>query len=491
LKKKITVVGLGPGSWRHLTLEGIETLEGTKRLFLRTEKHPVVADLKARGIEYSCFDSLYNNSRTFEEVYSHIVQVLTDEARKGDLVYAVPGNPVVAETTYYLLIGLCKEKGIEIETVPGMSFLDIIYARLGIDPVKGLQIFDGLQLEGQRIDTGRDCIITQVYDRLTASEVKLALMEQYQAEDPLWVVRAAGVEKEEIIERVPLYRLDRLSYIDYLTSIYIPAVPRTGYGIQDLVEIMRELRGDRGCPWDRKQDHQSLKPYLLEEAYEVLDAIEKKDADLLMEELGDLLLQVIFHAQVAEEESEFDFNGVVEGICEKLIRRHPHVFGDKRVRDSDGALDKWEASKRREKGITGYTKALQEIPATLPSLMRSYKVQQKAALAGFDWDHIEDVLDKVKEEVAELEEVYKSGNMNRIKEELGDLLFAVVNLARFEGIRPELALRETIGKFIQRFKFIEDGAKEMGKRMDEMSLDQMEELWQRAKVHKFNKIDKK
>lgn len=491
MKGKITVVGLGPGALKHLTLEGMDVLEKAQRLFLRTGKHPVVAELKKKGIEFSTFDDYYKEGKTFEEVYSRIAQALVEQASKGDLVYAVPGNPAVAETSYYLLLDLAKQKEIEIETIPGMSFLEIMYGILGIDPVKGLQVLDGLQLKGLQIDTARDCIITQVYDRLVASQVKLELMEHYDAEHPLWVIRAGGVGKEEIIEQVPLYQLDRLSYIDYLTSIYLPGAPRQSYSIQDLIEVMKELRGEEGCPWDREQEHESLKPYLLEEAYEVLDAIEKQDLELLREELGDLLLQVVFHAQIAEEEGHFDFNRVVDGICKKLIRRHPHVFGGKKARDSDGALDKWEATKREEKGITGYTKALQDIPRALPSLMRSFKVQQKAALAGFDWDRIEDVMDKVKEEITELEEVYKSGEMSRIKEELGDLLFAVVNLARFEDVRPELALRDTIEKFIQRFEFIEEQGKNMGKTMDEMSLDQMEELWQRAKIHKNNKIEKK
>lgn len=491
MNKVITVVGLGPGLWQHITQQAAVALETAERLFLRTEKHPLVAQLRERGIEYTSFDNFYDESETFEQVYSRIAHTLVDQAEKGDLVYAVPGNPAVAETSYFLLLDLARKNNIDIITVPGMSFLDVICTRLGVDPVKGLQILDGLQLRGLRLDRNRDCIITQVYDRLTASEVKLVLMEKYPAEHPVWVIRAAGVEDREIIKAVPLYELDRLSFVDYLTSIYIPASTRPEYDIYSLIDIMRELRGQNGCPWDVKQNHQSLKPYLLEEAYEVLDAIEKRDTELLKEELGDLLLQVVFHAQIADEEGHFGFDGVVEGICNKLIRRHPHVFGGEGAEDSDGALDKWEATKRREKGVTSYTKALRDIPQTLPSLMRSYKVQQKAALAGFDWDRIEDVLDKVKEELAELEEVYKSKEMNRIKDELGDLLFAVVNLARFEGVRPELALRGTIEKFIERFGFIEEAARKRGKKLENMSLGQMEELWQRAKIHKFKKTDKK
>lgn len=489
---KITVVGLGPGLWKHLTLEGAQTIEKAQRLFLRTKKHPITTDLRNRGIRFNSFDSFYDEGMNFEEVYSRIARTLIKEANKGDLVYAVPGNPAVAEASCYLLVDLAKEKGIEVVTIPGMSFLEIIYDRLRIDPSKGLQILDGLNRESWRIDKNKGLIITQVYDRITASEVKLKLMKHYDGEQRVWVIKAAGMEKAETIQEIPLYQLDRLSYIDHMTSVYVPASAKgRSYDIGDLIEIMKVLRGEGGCPWDRAQDRESLKPYLLEETYEVLDAIEKEDIVLLEEELGDLLLQVVFHAQVAFEEGEFGFDEVVGGICKKLIRRHPHVFDGIAVEDGDGALGKWEAVKREEKGAKGYTQALRDIPRILPSLMRSYKVQQKAALAGFDWNRIEDVFAKVKEELTELEEVYNTGEVNRIKEELGDLLFAAVNLARFERIRPELALKEATDKFIQRFASVEEQAQRAGKDLNEMTLAQMERLWQRAKVHKSNIIDKK
>lgn len=478
---KITVVGLGPGTWEYLTLQGAKTLKNAQRIFLRTEKHPAAKALRARGIEYSSFDSLYEKEATFEGVYAKIVRRLIEEAEKGDLVYAVPGNPAVAEASYYLLIETAKEKGIEVLTVPGMSFLEIVYERLQIDPSKGLQVLDGFNRESWRIDTGKGLIITQVYDILTASEVKLILMERYDEEQPVWVVRAAGVKKHEVIQKIPLYELDRLSYIDYLTCVYVPAAAQKRYSIEDLFEILKVLRGEEGCPWDRQQNRESLKPYLLEETYEVLDAIEKGDIVLLEEELGDLLLQIVFHTQIADEEGEFAFDAVVKGICEKLIRRHPFVFGGAKAKDSEDALSKWEDTKRREKGLRGYTKTLRDVPRTLPSLMHSYKVQQKAALAGFDWDRAEDVLDKVKEELGELERVYKTDERNKIKEELGDLLFAAVNLARFTKVRPELALREAIDKFIQRFAYIEGWAEKNGTTLDKMTLDEMENLWQRAK----------
>ncbi len=486
MRGRITVVGLGAGNWQHLTLGAMHALEKTDRLFLRTEKHPVVDYIKAKGIVYKTFDDFYEKYETFEEVYSHIADFLVEAADNDSIVYGVPGSPMVAEDSVSLLIRNAREKDIEIEIIPGISFLEIIYGRMGIDPVKGVQVIDGLQLKDTGIETDKDCIITQVYDRLVAGEVKLALMEYYHDEHPLWIIRAAGVDREEIIKKIPLYQLDRQPFIDYLTTIYIPSCEKAMYNMRDLVAIMRHLRGEKGCPWDRAQDHQSLMPYLLEETYEVLEAIEMKDSHMMKEELGDLLLQVVFHCSIAEEKGDYNFREVVDGICSKLINRHPHVFGNRKAGDCNGALKNWEASKRREKGIDSYTRMLEDIPKALPSLMRSYKVQQKAALAGFDWDNIEDVMEKVKEEVSELEEVYKSGKMNRIKEEIGDLLFAVVNLARFEKIQPELALKDTTEKFIKRFKFIEDNARKTGKNMDNMTLDEMESLWQKAKTHNLN-----
>lgn len=488
---RIKVVGLGPGSWESLTLKAVKELETADRIVLRTEKHPVVDYLKSTGIEYEALDSFYEQGETFDQVYDDIAAYLLEQSLRSDLVYCVPGNPAVAEASVELLKTKGEKRGVEVEIIPGMSFLDAIYDKLEVDPVKDIQIVDGLRIVDRDIDTSRGCIITQVYNRLAAAEVKLALMEYYDDGHPIKAVRAAGVAGLEMVREVPLYELDRLEFIDHLTTIYVPPCDKKKYDLRDLLKIMKVLRGDGGCPWDREQDHRSLMPYLLEETYEVLDAIEKEDLGLLEEELGDVLLQVVFHSQIAWEEGNFSFGEVVNKICVKLLSRHPHVFGGKRAEDSDHAIERWEASKREEKGTSSYTKTLEDIPVVLPSLIRSYKVQQKAALAGFDWDRIEEVMDKVKEELIELEEVYKSGKMNRIREEIGDLLFAVVNLARFEKVQPELALKETTEKFINRFRFIEENSHLMGKNLNQMSLSEMEELWQLAKVHNFNGIDKK
>ncbi|TYQ14605.1 UNVERIFIED_CONTAM: tetrapyrrole methylase family protein/MazG family protein [Acetivibrio alkalicellulosi] len=254
------------------------------------------------------------------------------------------------------------------------------------------------------------------------------------------------------------------------------------YSFSDLIEVMKILRSDKGCPWDREQTHESLKKYLIEETYEVLEAIDLNDKNKLCEELGDLLLQIIFHVQLATEKDEFGMDEIITGICKKMILRHTHVFGEDKAETAEDVVTNWEAIKKKEKGIVNQTDILKDVPSNLPALMRSYKIQQKAAQVGFDWDNVEDVLMKVFEEIDELKHVYKGKDMARINDEMGDVLFSIVNLSRFLKVQPELALTGTINKFIKRFGFIEKEALKRGKKMDEMSLKEMEELWEIAKT---------
>jgi len=255
------------------------------------------------------------------------------------------------------------------------------------------------------------------------------------------------------------------------------------YGFLDLLDIMKLLRSENGCPWDRVQTHESLKKYLIEETYEVLEVIELNDKKRLCEELGDLLLQIVFHAQIASEEGTFDIEDVTTEICRKMISRHTHVFGNGRAETPDDVVNNWETIKKKEKGIKNHTSVLKDVPSILPALMRSYKVQQKAAQVGFDWDDIEDVVKKVDEEILELKDVYKSKNVERITDEMGDAFFSLVNLSRFLKIQPELALTGTINKFIQRFEFVEQESIKMGRKLEDMELYEMDELWEKAKAH--------
>lgn len=261
------------------------------------------------------------------------------------------------------------------------------------------------------------------------------------------------------------------------------------YTFDDLLKIMKILRDKNGCPWDREQTHDSLKRYLIEETYEVLEAIDKKNKDMLCEELGDLLLQIVFHARIAEEIGDFNMDDIITGISKKMYFRHTHVFGNDKAETAEDVVNNWEIIKREEKHIKTYTEELRNVPQNLPALMRSYKVQQKAAKSGFDWDNVKGAMEKVYEEIEELNNAQQEQNVEEVSEELGDLLFAVVNVSRFLDVHPELALNETTEKFIKRFEYIEKTASKMGKNMEEMTLKEMDLLWNEAKTHIFQKKD--
>ncbi|NFM17614.1 nucleoside triphosphate pyrophosphohydrolase [Clostridium sporogenes] len=478
----INIIGLGPGSKESITLGTIDSLKTVDKVFLRTEKHPTVEYINKLGIVYETFDEKYETGESFDEVYNSIAKSLIDDSNNySDIIYAVPGHPLVAEKSVNILIKLCKENNIEFKIVPAVSFVDALMESLLLDPVEGLKIIDAFDIKNQVMDKRIGTVITQVYDKFIASEVKLNLMNYYKDDTEIFFVRAAGIEGLEEIRKIPLYELDRQHNIDHLTSVYIPKVSNNNYDFMDLLDIMDKLRGEEGCPWDKEQTHTSLKKYLIEESYEVIEAIDNKDVDMLIEELGDVLLQVIFHSQIGKEEGFFEIKDVIQSICDKMINRHPHVFSDLEINNSNEVLENWDKIKSIEQGNKTYTDSIRHIAKTLPALMRADKVQKKAAKVGFDWDNIEDAMKKIIEEYKEIEDVYKSKNKVKILEEIGDLLFSVVNVARFLDIDPENALNYSIDKFINRFQYIENESISMGRNLDNMSLEEMDELWKKAK----------
>ena len=252
--------------------------------------------------------------------------------------------------------------------------------------------------------------------------------------------------------------------------------------LQRLVELMATLRGPDGCPWDRKQTPESLKPFLVEECYEVVDAIEEGVPAKVRDELGDLLFQIIFHARIAEEAGQFTINDVITAIHEKMTRRHPHVFGDDKLSTDKEVLSNWEEIKRKEKGHEDRKSILEGVPKELPSLLRAHRLQERAARVGFDWAHLNEAMPKLDEEIAEFKESLKSEDAGKIEEELGDVFFMLVNISRFLGVNPEDALRKTISKFIHRFRYIEEHAEQAGRSLNDMTLDEMERLWQESKM---------
>lgn len=253
------------------------------------------------------------------------------------------------------------------------------------------------------------------------------------------------------------------------------------YNADDLNEIVRILRSENGCPWDKVQTHESVRNDLLEEAYEVADAIDSSDSAALCEELGDLLLQVAFHANIAREDGQFDFDDVADGICKKMIHRHPHVFGEVTVNSVGDVLDNWDDIKKREKSQSDYTDTLVSVPKAFPALMRAQKVQKRAAKAGFDWEEIDGAWAKLAEETSEVKEAVESGDEKRVAEEFGDLLFSAVNVSRFLKVDAESALAAATEKFISRFAKVEKLARERGIDMKSSSLEELDELWNEVK----------
>ncbi|MCL6610448.1 MAG: nucleoside triphosphate pyrophosphohydrolase [Peptococcaceae bacterium] len=483
----ITLAGLGPGDPGMLSLAAVEALTKSRRVWLRTEMHPVVEWLKEKGIAYNSFDHVYRQEDSFQDVYRRIAREVIELGREGDVLYALPGHPLVAEESSDLIIEWAGREGLKVKIIPGVSFLDALVAALKIDPAKGLNIVDGLRLDRQPIQPEVATVVIQAYSRLVLSEIKLNLMEYYPDDHPVVAVTAAGVPGRERVNTCPLHHLDRVKTVNHLTSIYIPPLNRpagyTGcnYPLDPLVGVMARLRGREGCPWDKEQNHLTLRKYLLEEAYEVIEALDGQDMYNICEELGDLLLQIVFHAQIASEHGQFDINDVVRAITEKMIRRHPHVFGDARVESSADVIVNWAAIKEKEKPGQGGKGIFEGIPGSFPALMKAQKVQSRAAGVGFDWPDYKGALDKVYEELNEIQEAVKNGGSAQRENEIGDALFAVVNLARLLKIDAEVALSKTVNRFRRRFRYIEEKAALAGRELAECSLEQMDAWWEEIK----------
>ncbi|MBP1153487.1 MULTISPECIES: nucleoside triphosphate pyrophosphohydrolase [unclassified Paenibacillus] len=492
---QITVVGLGTGDPNQLTLGVWRKLESAGELsgglYLRTREHPMVSMLDHHGLTYETFDSVYEASAEFDTVYETIASTLLARAQAvgaGEVLYAVPGHPMVAERTVQLLRERCAAEGVLLGLMGGESFLDQAFLRLGFDPIEGFQLLDGTSLQASSLNPQLHTLIGQVYDVHTASDVKLTLMELYPDDYPVTVGHSLGVTGEERVHEVPLYELDRVEGYGNLSLVWVPRTDREDVRSRTfarLHEIVDILRSPEGCPWDREQTHKSLRKNLIEEAYEVLETIDDDDPDHMCEELGDLLLQIMLHSQIEAEAGSFTVFDVIRELNEKLIRRHPHVFGSKQAEDADEALSNWQQIKDEEKRSKGIDlneqSVLTGVPRELPGLMKAYKLQKKAAGVGFDWSTLDEVLPIVESELAEVKEAIERFGKAEQQEELGDLLFAVVNLARFLKVEPEEAMADANRKFFDRFSYIESNLRLKGKSFEQTDLQEMESLWQEAK----------
>jgi tetrapyrrole methylase family protein/MazG family protein len=572
----LTILGLGPGDPQLLTRQAWEILNTSNVVYLRTRKHPTVAGLPAKLILRD-FDELYEHDSDFADVYAHITGAVIAQAQQGDMVYAVPGHPLVGEATVHAILQRAREVGIPTRIVSGLSFVEPVLEALALeqearsiapgsneaeaqgsdgareqrrrgateqrsnraemqqeqdagspspvhplspssglpsslDPLDGLQICDALDLAALHhpaLNPDQPALIAQVYSRTIASDLKLTLMNQYPPMHEVYVVnggngaaetasRGAGEPTEQqeqdagspspihplshasSVLRLPLHQLDHHDVFDHLTTLYVPAMPFTG-GFESFQETVAFLRAPNGCPWDREQTHESLRSALLEEVYEVLDALDQGDLDALQEELGDVLMNVVMQIQIATEAEEFRMVDVIGEIDAKLKRRHPHVFGDVVVNSVGDVLTNWNAIKQQEHktgGKPARESAIDGVPPALPALAQAQKLAHKAERAGFKFDTHAQRLAKSHEE---LDEVLAARDNTERSEELGDLLFTIADLADGYNIDIETALREANLKFSRRFRAMEAIIRARNMQMDKLSADELQAVWHEVK----------
>jgi len=479
----ITIIGLGAGGLDQIPLGVYRLLKNAEMVYVRTKEHPVVQELEKEGVPFRSFDWIYEEEQQFEAVYERIYANLLKLSARSPILYAVPGHPLVAEKTVKLLLEGEKRGECHIQFKGGHSFLDALFQSVRFDPIEGFQLLDANTFCRDEVALSQHLVIAQVYDQFTASRVKLELMELLPDDYPVYVIEGAGTPFERI-EKKPLYELDRNVQTGNLISVYVPPAQVESIYYKQfsyLRRIIAILRGPNGCPWDRKQTHESLKPYLLEEAYELLEAIDEQDDEHIIEELGDVLLQVMLNAQIGEDRGYFNIEDVIERLVRKMIARHPHVFGEAKADSAEEVVKNWQALKKMEPGRQPGS-VLDSVGRGFPALMKAYALQKEAAKLGFDWDRVDEVVAKLDEEMQELKKAVKEGGAPAdIMNEMGDLLFSAVNLSRHLGIHPEEALAGTNSKFIRRFKYIENRLKMEGKTFEQCDLKQLDRYWEEAK----------
>ncbi|HKZ43939.1 MAG TPA: nucleoside triphosphate pyrophosphohydrolase [Anaerolineales bacterium] len=477
----IIILGLGPGSPSQLTQEAWEVLNNADEIWLRTDQHPTIDAFPSSIKKIHSFDYLYEQSDSFDDVYSKIISKIIElGTSEMGVIYSVPGDPFIAEATSPEIARQAKELGIDLRIVNGLSFLEPTFSALGLDPFPQITLMDAMELSQLILPSfpvDKPVLIAQIYSKMIAAEVKTTLNSFYPDDHKVFLIHAAGTEKE-VIENIPLYTMDRSKNIGLMTNLFVPPMDQFK-SFEALQEVIARLRAPDGCPWDRAQTHQTLSRHLLEETYEVIEAMESDESGHMAEEFGDLLLQIILNAQIGSEEGEFNILNVITDIHDKLIRRHPHVFNNQKIDDIPGVLENWEKIKTSERieenNIQGL---LSGVPSMLPALIQAQEYQERAARIGFDWRNIDGVIDKIIEEVKEIKD---SRNMDELAGEIGDLVFSLVNYSRWNDIDAEQALRKTNKKFKDRFSYVERITGEKGKSLSEMSMEEIEEIWQESK----------
>jgi tetrapyrrole methylase family protein/MazG family protein len=478
---QITIIGLGPGSIGSINQETLKAIESAQNRYIRTTRHPNAHLIK----DAISFDAEYERHDSFDEVYTAIAKQLIAAAHQHQqILYAVPGSPLVLEQTVQHLL---QDTTVDVVLIPAMSFLDVAWNELKIDPVnESVRMIDGHRFAELGAGERGPLLVAQCHAKWVLSNIKLA-HESATGDEPVVILHHLGLEDQQVIT-TSWQNLDREIEPDHLTTLYIPKLAEPIAGdLAKLHKLSRTLREQ--CPWDREQTHQSLVRYLIEETYEVVDAINQLDPDdpstdeALIEELGDLLYQVEFHATIAEQQGRFSIADVANSIHDKLVRRHPHVFGDVSADSADQVVSTWDAIKKQERGEVDSKSIFDGVAIAAPALMYSSKLQKRAAEQGFDWPNSDGAYEKITEEIGELRDAVRlNSDPQTIQMELGDVLFSVVNLSRHLGVDAETALRSASEKFKNRFVGVVDLANHRGLDLSKCSLKQLDELWDEIKL---------
>ncbi len=455
----ITVVALGCREGQ-ITMEGAEAIGKADKVFVKTALTDTYNYFKDRGIEHTCLDFIYDNSQNFDELDSAIVEFIASQD-DCNIAYCVNGSGYDDRSVMLL------SDSRDIKILPSVSF----GAMGGAPSVASVCIsaYELVNMRGFNYDTRMSLCVSDIDNAFIAGEVKLILQN------------ILGDEEKAIYDgrEICIYEIDRQDKYDYASTVYVPPkklVDKKRFNFGDLYQIMRILRGDNGCQWDKAQTHESIRQNAVEEAYELVEAINNDDIDNIIEESGDLFLQSVFHCVIGEDSGEFDLEDCLSGICRKLIDRHTHIFGDVVANTPEEALKAWDEAKAKEKRYSTASEKIDKIAGALPALMRAYKVQKAVAKTGFEFDSIQQTVDKVREE---LDEFCAAKTREELEDEGGDILIAAVNVLRWKDVEPEIALSKSIDKFVRRFKYVED---KCGGDIKSKSEQELNALWEEAKV---------
>ena len=464
---KLSVVGLGFEK-DHLTLQGLEEIKSADVVVLKTALTKTALSLTDRQIDFVSCDSLYDEAQDFSALDQSIFDFL--KKQKGKVVFCVNGSGTDDGTVIYL------QDKCQLKIFPGVAQSQ---KALSVCPQSKFQYFSATELiDSDTLSTNVHLVVTEIDDKYLASALKEKLSKFFDDEED--VVLCNGCR----VKNIALYEIDQQRSYDERTSLLIKTKPLTqkkSFEVADIKAILRVLRGENGCPWDKVQTHESLRANVLEEAYELVDAIDSGDIDNMIEEAGDNILQPYFHISLAEEDGEFDEKEVVANLCKKLIFRHSHVFGLDKASSSEDALSVWEKNKAIEKGTSSVTDSMHKVAKGLPSLTRASKVQKRASKNGFDWNETDGLFDKLLEEANELKQAVANKDNDEIEKEAGDLLFQAVNICRYLGMDAETTLNKAVAKFVNRFEYMENKVLAQYDSFADAPNDVMESFWNEAK----------